>query len=184
MMNRLLIIIALQMMSFTIKGQTADSFIINNSWICEQERCYYMQSMGFELPFAYNKNLYDTIESWLGTPYRFAGNTKSGTDCSGFVNTLYTGVYKTNLGARNSGDIYKKITKIDKDELTEGDLVFFRIRKKRISHVGVYLGNNKFVHASTSSGVIISDLTEPYYKKYYAGGGRLPSTTLTESQQE
>jgi murein DD-endopeptidase / murein LD-carboxypeptidase len=184
MIQRLFIIILLQVLSLTAQGQNAGSFILNKDWIGEQERCYYMQCMGFELPLVYNKNLYDTVESWLGTPYRFAGSTKSGTDCSGFVNTVYHGVYKTNLGARNSGDIYKKITKIDKDELTEGDLVFFRIRKKRISHVGVYLGNNKFVHASTSSGVIISDLTEPYYKKYYAGGGRLPSTSITDTDQK
>lgn len=155
----------------------------DSNWISEQERNYYSQSMGFELPLSWNKSLYDTIENWMGTPYCFAGNSKNGVDCSGFVNALYFTVYKMDIGARNSGDIYKKITKVDKDDLSEGDLVFFRIRsKRRISHVGMYLGNNKFIHASTSSGVIVSDLNEPYYRKYFAGGGHLPAATANDQQ--
>jgi lipoprotein Spr len=57
--------------------------------------------------------------------------------------------------------------------MREGDLVFFKIGQNTVSHVGVYLTNDRFVHASTSSGVMISDLKEPYWKKYYAGGGRM-----------
>ena len=146
----------------------------DEDWITTQERNYYCQSFGFEIPHEWNKRLYDTLENWMGTPYKWAGGTHDGTDCSGFVNALYMNVYQNNIGARQSADIYNKILKVDKDELCEGDLVFFRIRKKRISHVGLYLGGNKFVHASSSNGVIISDLQDPYYRKYYAGGGRLP----------
>ena len=154
--------------ALTGKGSIESVTIINDF-----ARSYYIQDMGFNIPDKWNKTLYDTIDVWLGSPYCYAGNTRNGVDCSGFVNTLYSNVYQSSIGARNSGDIYKKITKVDKDELTEGDLVFFRMRKKKITHVGLYLGNGKFVHASTSSGVIISDLSEPYYKKYYAGGGHL-----------
>ena len=57
--------------------------------------------------------------------------------------------------------------------MKEGDLVFFKIGQSTVSHVGVYLANDRFVHASTSSGVMISDLNEAYWKKYYAGGGRI-----------
>jgi lipoprotein Spr len=172
----------LTVLLFSITEASAQN-TAGRSWIREQERNYYSQTMGFDLPEGWNKSLYDTIETWLGTPYHFAGCTRAGTDCSGFVNSLYANVFKADLGARNSGDIYKKITKVDKDELTQGDLVFFRIRRKHVSHVGIYLGNNKFVHASTSSGVIISDLTEPYYKKYYAGGGRIPALSVNDGVQ-
>jgi murein DD-endopeptidase / murein LD-carboxypeptidase len=156
-------------------AQDSNTVHSDTNWYKNQERNYYSQNFGFEVPSAWNKTLFDTLENWLGTPYCYAGNSTSGTDCSGFVNALYLSVFNTNIGARNSTDIYKKITKVDQSELEEGDLVFFRIRKKRISHVGIYLGNHKFAHASTSNGVIISDLNDRYYKKYYAGGGRLPS---------
>ena len=154
-----------------IVESSADESILN-----DYNRLYYIQDFGFNVPEKWNKTLYDTIEAWLGTPYCFAGNSKKGIDCSGFVNNLYNKVYQSSLGARNSAAIYKNITKVDKDELTEGDLVFFRMHKnkRRISHVGLYLGCGKFVHASSSNGVIISDLSEPYYKKFYAGGGHLP----------
>lgn len=131
------------------------------------------QSVGFPVNPQANLMLYDTLVSWLGTPYRFAGNCEKGIDCSGFVNVLYDRVFGIRLGARNSGEIYHLVEKIDRDELREGDLVFFRIRhRSSISHVGVYLGEQKFAHSSTSKGVIISDLNEPYYKKYFAGAGR------------
>ena len=146
------------------------------SILSDFERGYYSQDFGFQVPEQCNKTLYDTIETWLGTPYCYAGNSKNGVDCSGFVNELYHKVYHLNIGARNSGDIYKKITKVDKEDLIEGDLVFFRIKKRRITHVGLYLGNGKFVHAGASSGVTISDMSDAYYKRYYAGGGRLAAT--------
>ena len=147
------------------------------------KRFYYIQDFGFELPQHFNCTLYDTVENWIGTPYRFSGCDAKGIDCSGFVNTLYSKVYLKNIGARNSADIYKAIRKVDKDELKEGDLVFFRIHKHRISHVGLYLGGGKFVHASVKNGVIISDLKEPYYHKYYAGGGPLKLDAVTDSEE-
>ena len=145
-------------------------------------RCYYSEEFGFALPENSNLSLYDTLSNWLGTPYRFAGNGERGIDCSGFVTLIYNQVFGKNLGARNSAEIYHKMEKIDRDELHEGDLVFFRIRRHHISHIGIYLGENKFIHASTSHGVMISDLNEPYYKKYFAGAGRqrgeiTPNTT-------
>jgi lipoprotein Spr len=71
-----------------------------------------------------------------------------------------------------SASIYTKVQHIAREELREGDLVFFNIRKGRISHVGMYLSNDKFVHATVRSGVIISDLKEAYYQRYFAGAGR------------
>lgn len=121
-----------------------------------------------------NLKLYNEVESWMGTPYRYGGNTRKGVDCSGFVCNVYNEVYGVKL-QRSSELIYKKnCKKIKKSNLSEGDLVFFKTgRKKRISHVGIYLKNGKFAHASTSRGVIISDLDESYYKKNFMNAGRV-----------
>lgn len=119
-----------------------------------------------------NISLYSFIEEWYGTPYRFGGTSKSGIDCSAFVRQLYDDVY--NLGLlRTSIEQFATSLFINKEELKEGDLVFFKIHSKRISHVGVYLSEGKFVHASVSQGVVISDLADKYWTRYYAGAGRI-----------
>jgi cell wall-associated NlpC family hydrolase len=120
----------------------------------------------------HNDKLYQFIDHWYGTPYKYGGNTKSGIDCSGFAGTLYQVVYNKNL-PRSSKGIYELTSHISEKSLKEGDLVFFKIEQKDVSHVGIYLANNKFVHASTKKGVIINDLNEPYYKKYFHKGGRI-----------
>lgn len=112
-------------------------------------------------------------EKWRHTPYRYGGRGEKGLDCSGFVNVLLREVYNQQMPG-GSASMYTKVQHIKKEELQEGDLVFFRIYRGRISHVGMYLSNNKFVHASTRGGIIISDLNEPYYRRYWAGGGRMP----------
>lgn len=122
-----------------------------------------------------NKKLYTVVESWLGVPYKYGGQTKSGTDCSGLVVEIYKDVYGKKL-YRSSYEIYEKNCKqIKKNDLKEGDLVFFITSKtgKRINHVGLYLNNNKFVHSSTSKGVIISDLSEAYYERCFYRAGRV-----------
>jgi lipoprotein Spr len=119
-----------------------------------------------------NKSLYSFIEEWYGVPYRFGGTSKSGIDCSAFVRQLYGDVYNKGL-LRTSLEQFATALYLRRDELKEGDLVFFRIHGKRISHVGVYLYEGKFVHASVSQGVVISDLSDGYWTRYYAGGGRI-----------
>ncbi|MBL7923900.1 MAG: C40 family peptidase [Bacteroidia bacterium] len=151
--------------------------------ITSYRKSYLSQEIGFPLREDANLMLYDTITTWLGTPYKFAGNCEKGIDCSGFVNVLFDRVYGKHIGARNSAEIFEQVHKIDKHDIREGDMVFFRIHKRRISHIGLYLGDNKFVHASTSRGVIISDLNDPYYKKYFAGAGRLKTETADSNDQ-
>jgi lipoprotein Spr len=116
--------------------------------------------------------LYYKVYEWAGTRYRYAGKTKKGIDCSGFVRRLYEDAYCITLSG-GSKDIWPLVQPVDKECLAEGDILFFKIRRGQISHVGVYLGNNKFAHASVHSGVVISDLDEDYYKKYFYKGGRL-----------
>lgn len=122
-----------------------------------------------------NKELYDEIKSWLGTPYQGGAHKKQkGTDCSGFVMELYLNVYDMMI-ERNSARIYtKNCEPIAVDELREGDLVFFHNGDgESISHVGIYLKENKFAHASSSRGVVIDDLTSRYYTKHFYGAGRV-----------
>lgn len=118
--------------------------------------------------------LYSFVDEWYGVRYRLGGNDKSGIDCSAFARRLYEEVFHIDL-LRTSIEQYaicKFVT--DRTELMEGDLVFFRVHGKRISHVGVYLMNGHFVHASISSGIMISSLDDPYWSKRYAGAGYIP----------
>lgn len=119
-----------------------------------------------------NIKLYTFIDQWTGTPYQYGGLSKKGVDCSGFCNVLYQEVYHKEL-PRTTKDLSKQIDKVKKTKLTEGNLVFFNIKGKKNAHVGVYLMNHKFVHASSSKGVIISSLENPYYKKAYNKGGKI-----------
>lgn len=113
-----------------------------------------------------NKDLYNFIVNWYGTPYKYGGINENGIDCSGFTNVLYKEIYNIQL-PRVSKDIAENVKRKYADNLQEGDLVFFSFGKTgTVNHVGIYLHNNKFVHASTSKGVIISNLTEPYYGDY------------------
>jgi len=131
----------------------------------------YARSLGVQPKDITNIALYQFIDEWYGVPYKYSGTTKSGADCSGFIGQLYAQVYRKSL-PRTTGEIDKACSKVSKSSLKEGDLVFFDINKKKSSHIGLYLQNDKFVHASTSKGVIISDLSNPYYQKTFSKGGR------------
>ena len=122
-----------------------------------------------------NTKLFGFIEDWYGTPYHFGGSSKDGIDCSAFAGSLMTTVFGIGL-PRMAKDQYKVCKRVSKTEMEEGDLVFFHTTRKGISHVGVYLGNNKFVHASLNYGVTISDLSEGYYARKLIAAGRVRQT--------
>ena len=117
-----------------------------------------------------NMQLYQSIDGWYGTPYKLGGTTKDGIDCSAFVQTIFLSAFGVTL-PRVAKDQYKITRHISRTELQEGDLLFFNTRGG-VSHVGIYLQNNKFVHASVS-GVTISDMFEPYYVKHFIAAGRV-----------
>jgi len=112
------------------------------------------------------------IDEWWGTRYCMGGSSKNCIDCSAFTQVLMSNVYNVNL-PRTAQEQYNSSNKIGVEELNEGDLVFFHTGGRSISHVGVYLLNNKFVHAATSGGVMVSDLNDPYWQSRYKGAGRV-----------
>lgn len=118
-----------------------------------------------------NQSLYFEIYKWLKTPYRYGGESAKGLDCSGFCNKIYQSVFGKTLEG-GSRDIWTTVKPIHKKLIEEGDLLFFKIRKGQISHVGIYLQDGKFAHATTQAGVIISSLDEDYYKKYFFKAGK------------
>ncbi len=133
---------------------------------------HYSEVFGFSIDNIENLTLYKTVENWLLTPYCYAGRGKDGIDCSDFTAVLYDSAYGIKLQG-GADFIFKKNIPLEKEDLREGDMVFFKIKNNTISHVGVYLTKNKFAHATVKAGVIISDLDEPYYRKYFYKGGRL-----------
>lgn len=111
------------------------------------------------------------IKSYLGTPYKFGGDSRNGMDCSGFVSTIFFECFNIEL-PHNAYQIYQSCQEIPEQELKLGDLVFFRNHRK-IDHVGIYLAKDYFVHASVSDGVIVSELSEKYYRSRYFTAGRI-----------
>lgn len=118
-----------------------------------------------------NLPLLQQIHTWWGTKYCMGGNSVACIDCSGFTTAIFRDVYGKQLPrtAQEQFDAAERVEAVS--DLREGDLVFFS-NGGRINHVGVYLTNNKFVHASTSMGVTISDLNERYWAPRFRGGRR------------
>ncbi|MBX3252594.1 MAG: C40 family peptidase [Chitinophagaceae bacterium] len=138
----------------------------------------YAIKMNVEVERLANAELYKFIESWWATPYRMGGSTKKGVDCSAFTQTLLSAIYNIQV-PRTANEQKQHCIPVDPEQLKEGDLVFFNTKGRGISHVGIYLHDNKFVHAATSSGVMISSLNENYWSKKYAGAGRVVEEKIT-----
>lgn len=159
------------------------TFLINNTFAQDSKvgttsdpdnlaKEYFSQIMGVAVSATTSSKMYQFVYDWIGTPYRLGGKSKKGIDCSSFAAQMYDQVFNTAIGY-NSRNIYSNVDKVKKGDLKPGDFVFFKIRSKNITHVGVYIGDNKFAHASTSKGVMISNLKESYWNRYYFNGGRV-----------
>lgn len=134
----------------------------------------YAQLLNRNVEFILNTSLFSFIDEWWATRYRYGGTSKKGIDCSAFTSLLMSTVFAVKL-PRTAREQYNECEKLNREELEEGDLVFFNTRGG-VSHVGVYLGDNYFVHASTNNGVTINTLDESYYSRRFIGGGRVTGT--------
>ncbi len=112
------------------------------------------------------------VDIWWGTKYCMGGMSQSCIDCSALTQTILEDVYGVDIPRTAQAQYDNCKIVMGEDTLQEGDLVFFHTTSRGISHVGLYLSNNKFVHASTSQGVMISDLNDAYWKDRYRGAGR------------
>lgn len=120
-----------------------------------------------------NLPLLKEVDKWLGTAYKYGASNPEGTDCSGFVSSVYANVYGVSL-PRSSYEQYAACSKVTMENLQPSDLVFFKLdHSGKISHVGIYLGNSCFAHATLSKGVMIDHLTDNYYRKGFISGGRV-----------
>ena len=138
----------------------------------DKKRAQYAEKLGFDLAKGFNGDLIQEVISWLGTPYVYGGESKSGTDCSGFVQQVYKVVYGIST-ARSANGIYEECTKVKKNQLKQGELVFFKINTTKVGHVGIFLQDTYFIHASSSKGVMVSSLDLDYWTKYFISGGKL-----------
>jgi lipoprotein Spr len=123
-----------------------------------------------------NYTLYAFIDKWMKTPYRYGGNDEKGIDCSGFIQRLLNDVYNIQVPRTSAQQFFTKNVEPfhGKNYFSEGDLVFFcTVPGQPISHVGMLLHNRYFINASTSSGVSIANLDDPYWKKRFVAAGRV-----------
>ncbi len=138
---------------------------------CSPIQFKYALIMDREVETIINTSLYNFIDEWWATRYRYGGSTKKGIDCSSFTGKVLESVYGIAV-PRTATEQYNMAEKIPVENLVEGDLVFFNTRGG-VSHVGVYLGDNYFVHSSVKYGVTISSLKDDYYSRKFIGGGRI-----------
>jgi cell wall-associated NlpC family hydrolase len=115
--------------------------------------------------------LQKVAESYLGAPYRWGGMNRTGMDCSGFIKKVYAEVFSITL-PHSSAKIAKLGRAVSRKKLRQGDIVLFG-SILGIHHAGIYMNDNKFIHASTTAGVVYSSLHESYYRKKYKGARRV-----------
>lgn len=157
------------MLLFGIIYLTACSISKNN--LVEKNRNQFSKKLGIELEKKYDYVLIKEVISWLGVPYKYGGSSKEGVDCSGFVQQVYGVVYQIKT-ARSANGIFEETKRISKHQLKQGELVFFKINTEHVGHVGIFLQESYFIHASSSKGVMVSSLETDYWKKYFVGGGK------------
>lgn len=156
-------------------NRKSDSKVTYNTVLTSEDKKYFAEKLGVDTTQIFNVKLYNFIKSWEGIKYVYGGTSRKGIDCSALMQQLYPYVYKKELprtAVEMSMDKRIELFKSYKN-LREGDLVFFRITEEKIiSHVGIYLKNNKFFSANQYGGVEISSLKKPYWKKNFMAAGR------------
>jgi cell wall-associated NlpC family hydrolase len=122
------------------------------------------------------RKLRSEVRRWEGTPHRMGGATRRGIDCSGFVQRLYQDIFGRRI-PRSTATLVKSGRPVGRRQLRAGDLVFFRVPHKG-RHVGIYLSHSEFAHASTSKGVTVSSLEDPFWRKAYWTARRYPQCCI------
>jgi cell wall-associated NlpC family hydrolase len=163
--------------NYNALNSASGSTLLLETESCTPLQFKYAQLIDSDIESISNTVLYDFVDKWWGVRYRYGGTTMRGVDCSSYTGQLISAVYGINL-PRTAREQYKVVTRVNRMDLEEGDLVFFNTRGG-VSHVGVYLGNNYFTHSGSSSGVTISSLDDAYYSRKYIGGGRIDKVTLS-----
>ena len=138
----------------------------------EEERSLLAKWLDIPADIVGNVDLFRFIRDWYRTPYRFGGTQRTGIDCSAFTQRLYKEIYNLSLGRMVSLQ-RRQVLPVERSKLVQGDLVFFHTTRPGLSHVGVYLGDDRFIHASSSKGVVIDNLNSGYYAKAFRLGGRV-----------
>ena len=118
------------------------------------------------------ENIKKEIQKFYGAPYKWGGDSPRGTDCSGMIKTIYKNAANIAL-PHNAQQIYENSKSIRKMDLLFGDLVFFSSSGRRATHMGLYVTNDYFLHASSSRGVVLSKLSDSYYKNQFIGARRI-----------
>ncbi|HEU0189272.1 MAG TPA: C40 family peptidase [Gallionella sp.] len=160
------------------KAVTADQYVLK----VEKERGNYRVEEKERKEFAKvaekivkKPELLATVNEWLGTPYRLGGTSKNAVDCSAFTMNVYSQAYRMNIPRTSDGQyIQYGRSAVDDRDRQEGDLIYFNTLRngKPVSHVGIWLDEKRFVHASSSKGVVISSINDTYYRTRYVGANR------------
>lgn len=131
--------------------------------------------LGIDIDRTDDHALLKECAAWLGTPYAYGGNTKQGVDCSGFTRAIYNNVYGVQLHRRSRDQYEKDVRRKKKGALQMGDLVFFSTSGSGnvCGHVGIFLKDGKFVHASSSRGVVVDRLESNYFVRHWLSGGEV-----------
>lgn len=133
------------------------------------------QALGFDIGYRDPHALYLEAASWIGTPYRAGGNTRSGVDCSGLSCNIYRAVYAKALHRRSADQYGIDLCRVKRKRraLEAGDLVFFDTsgRGTSVNHVGIYLKGDRFIHAGSTRGVVVEHLDTRYWKRTFVAGG-------------
>jgi lipoprotein Spr len=148
---------------------------IYNTILTENDVKYFAKKLEVSEAQIDNVKLYNFVKAWEDTPYVYGGETRNGIDCSALMRELYSYVYGKKLSRTASEMAMDKKVELfkQKENLREGDLVFFRITdEKIITHVGIYLKNDRFFSANQYGGTEISSLKKPYWKKNFITAGR------------
>jgi len=126
-----------------------------------------------DVPLTFREKILLEVIKYLDAPYKYGGNSNDGIDCSGFTRQIFLNTFSIEL-PRSAKEQFEIGEKVDRDDLEFGDLVFFNTsRRSKPGHVGIYLGDNQFIHSSRKLGVTISSLNEKYYSKRFYGARRI-----------